>query len=325
MSELSDRIDQVLAGFCDLSSREAFGAVESVFALVQQHPAVSQADLTRFFGLITLVLLRHARGGTVRFSGCRSGRPCETHLQFGDVYEAALDRTMDFLARNFNKHLKEYTPCQYRMAMLRWFAKQYSILVGVRAGSERLDLLPDFADSLVEPGAEPPGPEAGAAEREPDHDAAMRAIADGDTDALVFHDWYVGNLSRNELCRLHDLPREQVDQALLRYSTIYEQGRLAELVQSLVSLGDDGDIYLLAGKGLSAEQIADKVGKTRWVVHKHLQATRRRFAKLGEMGEPGRKFATWLFGARPALAEDEDVRRILHEYGPELGLVEAAT
>jgi len=304
-TRLAERVDQILTGFCELSSRQAFEALEAVFGEMRESGCPGQDDLTRFFGLVTLVLLRHARGGVVRFSGRDHSRACEARLRFGDVYEAALDRTMDFLARNFPRHLKEYSPRGYRMAMLRWFAKQYSILLAVRAGSEQ-----------IEP--EPVGERFIAAGAGIDRDAP------GNGDALVFHDWYYGNLSRHELSGLHRLAIEEIEQALLRHAARFEHGRVSEMVRTLVRLGDDGDIWLLASKGLSAEQIAEKVGRTRHVVHKHLQALRRRFGRLREMGEPGRKFAAWFCGTRPELAEDEDVCRLRREYGPDLGIAEPA-
>jgi len=329
MSRLTDRIDGLIARFEELDSRAAFGAIETVFGQLRQSDSLTREDIDHFFGLVTLVLLRHARGGTVRYSGAGHTHAREAHLRFGDVYEAALDRTMDFLARNFFRHLAEYEPKAYRMAVLREFAKEYDILLAVRNGAEPLDsaherrvardvddaagsdCVADDEPACVEPEVSVPVP------------AGPPDVGTGDSspDAVMFHDWYVGTLSRLELAQLYGLPLEQVNAVLLRQAGATEGGRLYPLVAGLIHLNYDGDIYLLSCKGLTAEQIAEKVGKSRWVVHKHLQSVRKKFAKLREMGEPGRKFAAWLFGARPELARDKDVLGVLRRYGPCLGLV----
>ena len=53
-----------------------------------------------------------------------------------------------------------------------------------------------------------------------------------------------------------------------------------------------------------------------------VQAVRRKFAQLRDIGEPGRKFVAWLLGIQPELKDDPDVRQVLHDYGPGLGLTE---
>jgi hypothetical protein len=330
MSELTDRIDGLIARFEELDSRAAFGAIETVFGQLRQSDSVTREDIDHFFGLVTLVLLKHARGGTVRFSGAGHVHAKEAHLRFGDVYEAALDRTMAFLARNFFRHLDEYEPKAYRMAVLRAFAKEYDILLTIRNGAEPLDSIRerrvarDVDDATGPDGVADDEPACAEPEVSAAGPAGPPEVGAGDSspDAVMLHDWYVGTLSRLELAQLYDLTLEQVNAVLLHQAGATEDGRLYPLVAGLIHLNDDGDIYLLSCKGLTAEQIAEKVGKSRWVVHKHLQSVRKRFEKLREMGEPGRKFAAWLFGARPELAHDQDVLGVLRGYGPYLGLVE---
>ena len=333
MTELTRQIDALIGRFEELDSRAAFESIDTVFGLARDAEMLSREDIDHFFGLVTLVLLKHARGGTVRFSGAGHAHAKEAHLTFGDAYEAALDRTIDFLTRNFFRHLAEYEPKGYRMAVLRAFAKEYDLQLTFRNGSEPIDAVSErrvardaddscelVSDSTEE---EPADIEPAAAAGIPVIAASGPPPDEKDTDAVMFHDWYIGTLSRAEMAQLYHITQEQVNDILLHYAAASEDGRLYPLVAGLVHMNEDGDIYLLSCKGLTAEQVAEKVGRSRWVVHKHLQSVRKRFARLSQMGEPGRKFAAWLFGARPELAEDPDVLRLRHEYGPCLGLVES--
>ena len=109
-------------------------------------------------------------------------------------------------------------------------------------------------------------------------------IRDDKPDGELFYDWFVGTLSRQELARLHGLTLPEVDAALLHASTRFEHGRLYPLVKWLIEQAEDGDIFLLFTKGLSGEQIGEKVGKTNWTVYKRLNNVRKRVEELRAAG-----------------------------------------
>jgi hypothetical protein len=319
-SRLLDRIDRLVAQVGRLGRREAFGALQDVFAEVKAHPALSRSEVTRFMDLVTLILLVYPRGLRIRISGARqTGRVRETRLEFNEHYETALERTMAFLARNFLNHIDEYEPQQYVRAVLRELAKEYA-----REHDERSHDVP--VDAVLERVA-PEGAAAGALEPQPDE--APVWLSDYDyirtvqPDGALFYDWFVGTLSRQELVRLYGMTREQVDAALLRIArSAFERGRLYPLVSTLVRLAEDGDILWLSLKGLTGNQIGQKVAKSNWVVYKRLDLLRRRFARLREMGDAGRAFGAWLCGRPADVDQAALVRRVLHEHGAELGLDE---
>jgi hypothetical protein len=312
-----ERIDRIIAEAGKLGRREAFTALQDVFGLIKQQPGLSEPELKRFFDLVTLVFLVYPRGMTIRISGAKSGRICEERLEFNDAYEAALDRTLDFLARNFLNHIDEYSPRQYLRAALRTLAKEYALERQHRRESVAVD---SFADHAAE--EETVSPERDLAQEEPP--AWLKAydyVRENKPDGEIFHSWFVGNLSRQELARLYALPLAQVNRAILGIARrVFEQGRLYPLVSSLVRLNENGDIFWLWLKGLTAQQIGEKVRKSHWVVYKRLEAVRRKFARLKELGEPGRRFGAWFCGVNPELIQQAEVRRLLERSGAELGL-----
>lgn len=312
-----ERLDRVIAEVGKLSRREAFTALQDAFGAIRELPGPSEAELKRFFDLITLVFLVYPRGMTIRISGAGSGSICEERLEFNDRYEAALDRTMDFLARNFLNHLDEYTPQQYLRAALRTLAKEYSL---ERAHQRESVAVDSFCDQPAEDGSV--SEERDLAQEEPP--AWLQAydyIRENRPDGEIFHSWFVGNLSRRELARLYGLSPARVNQAILDIARrTFEQGRLYPLVSSLVRLSDNGDIFWLWLKGLTAQQIGEKVAKSHWVVYKRLEAVRRKFARLQAQGETGRQFGAWLCGVSPELIRQEKVHRLLEQHGAELGL-----
>lgn len=314
---LIERIDRIIAEAGKLGRREAFTALQDVFGIIKQQPGLSEPELKRFFDLVTLVFLVYPRGMTVRISGAGSGRICEERLEFNDAYEAALDRTLDFLARNFLSHVDEYSPQQYLRAALRTLAKDYALERQHRRESVAVDA---FTDPTGE--EETVSPERDLAQEEPP--AWLRAydyVRETKPDGEIFHSWFVGNLSRPELAQLYGLSLAQVNRAILGIARrVFEQGRLYPLVSSLVRLNENGDIFWLWLKGLTAPQIGEKVRKSHWVVYKRLEMVRRKFARLKELGEPGRRFGTWFCGVNPELIQQPEVRRLLERSGAELGL-----
>lgn len=311
-----EQIDRVIRSIGKLSRREAFGALEEVFRTLKARPGLSESEVKRFFDMVTLVLLVYPRGMTIRISGAGAGSICEERLDFNDVYEAALDRTMEFLARNLLNHIDEYEPRQYLRAALRALAKEYARERTQRRDSITVDNYDDAAeDETANPERDLVQEETPAWLREYDY------VRDDKPDGEMFHGWFVGNLSRAELARLYGKTPAQVNAAILRIARQdFEQGRLYPLVSSLVRLNDNGDIFWLWLKGLTAQQIGEKVAKSHWVVYKRLETMRRRFARLKNLGDPGRRFGAWLCGVSPELIRQADVRRVLEDQGAELGL-----
>jgi len=282
MSQLMTRIDELIRGLADMRPGEAFHAVEEVFGQIKAQETLSADELTRFFGFVELVLYEKARHRTVRISGIRqANNPKDVSLEFGETFEVALHRVMAFLARNFADHLDEYDAHGYCMAVLRAFAKEYADERTMEFRSASLDA-PARDDSgedsdrawRPEPSAEPPPAWLERYER----------IRELKPDGEIFYDWFVGTLSRQELARLHGLTLVEVDAAILHACREFEHGQLLPLVQWLVGQAEDGDIFLLATKGLSGEQIGEKVGKTNWTVYKRLNNVRRRAEQL--RGQP---------------------------------------
>jgi hypothetical protein len=313
---LIEQIDRAIAGMGRLGRREAFAALQDVFARVKQQPSLGEAELKRFFDMVTLVFLVYPRGMTIRISGPKTGSICEEKLDFNDVYEAALDRTMDFLARNFLTHIDEYEPQQYLRAALRTLAKEYS-----RERAQRRESVPvDSFDETVED--EVVNPERDLAQEEaPAWLRAYDYVREDKPDGEIFHGWFVGNLARAELAAMYHKTPAQVNEAILRVARqTFEQGRLYPLVSSLVRLDENGDIFWLWLKGLTAQQIGEKVAKSHWVVYKRLETVRRKFARLRGLGRTGRRFGAWLCGVNPELIGQPDVRWVLERHGAELGL-----
>ena len=89
------------------------------------YETLSEAETSEFIELVHLVLLQFARGETIRVSGPSQARELDVCLKYNDVYEAALYRAMEFLARNLFDHIEEYTPHQYLHAALRVLGKEY--------------------------------------------------------------------------------------------------------------------------------------------------------------------------------------------------------
>jgi hypothetical protein len=313
---LIERIDQVIELIGKLGRREAFGALQEVFGVIKAQPGLSETEVKRFFDMVTLVLLVYPRGMTIRISGVGAGNICEERLDFNDVYEAALDRTMEFLARNLVTHIDEYEPQGYLRAALRALAKEYSRERAQRRESVTVD---NYDDTVED---ETVNPERDLVQEEtPAWLRAYDYVRDDKPDGEMFHSWFVGNLSRAELARLYGKTPAQVNTAILRIARqVFEQGRLYPLVASLVRLNDNGDIFWLWLKGLTAQQIGEKVAKSHWVVYKRLETMRRKFARLKSLGDPGRRFGAWLCGVSPELIRQADVRRVLETQGADLGL-----
>jgi len=226
---------------------------------------------------------------------------------------------MAFLARNFLQHIDEYAPQQYLRAALRELAKEYAREREIRSQSVPVDTIlervtPDGTE------VEPPEP---VADEAPAYATEYAYVREEKPDGEIFYDWFVGNLSRLELAKLYGFTLDQVNRAILRVAQgVFEQGRLYPLVSSLVHLNEDGDILWLSLKGLTGEQIGQKVSKSHWVVYKRLDSLRKRFGRLRELGDAGRVFGAWLCGRQTGPEQAAAVRRILHEYGAELGLHE---
>lgn len=317
MKSLADRIDQAIGRIERLNRRAAFGELQAVFGAIQQRVRFSEAELKRYFDLLTLVLLVHPRGMRIRISGARSpGAVREERLDFNDFYEVALERTLEFLSRNLLRHLEEYTPLQYLRAVLRALAKEYAL-----ARTHQQASIP--VDAILER-VEPDEAWSGSELQTDDAPAYLKAyeyVLDVKPGGEVFYDWFVGDLSRREISALRGMTREEVDQAILGIArTEFEQGRLYPLVQSLISLEENGDILWLWLKGLTAEQIGEKVALSHWVVYKRPYAVRRKFARLRTLGSAGRQFGAWLCGMQPNLIQEPGVQAVLAQLGAELGL-----
>ena len=282
MSALIRKMDRIIAQVGKLGRRAAFGALQEVFGLVKAHEPLSETEVKRYFDLVTLVLLVYPRGMTIRISGAgQTAGIREEYLRFDDNYEVALERTIDFLARNFLDHLEEYAPLEYLRACLRTLAKEYGI-----ARMRQNESVP------VGDAAEPAESEDGTLvyENEPAQEEApaylkeYEAVRDEKPDGELFYDWYVGTLSRRELAQLHGLTEDQIEVMILRTAANFEQGRLYPLVSWLIGLKEDGDILLLFSKGLTGEQIGQKVAKSHWLIYKRISGLRKRFEQMGDAG-----------------------------------------
>jgi hypothetical protein len=306
-------MDALIAQMGKLGRREAFAAVEAAFGAIKACPAPSATEVNGFINLVHLVLLIYPRGMRIRVSGARqTANPHEVVLQFNDTYEAALDRTVDFLSRNFLGHIEKYAPRQYLRAALRALAKEYGNERATGNETVTVDELSPAADS------EP------AQDERPSYLKRYEYIGQDKSDGEIFYDWYVGSLSRRELAQLHGISVEQVNRVLLEVARErFEQGRFYPMVSWLVGMNVNGDVLWLWSKGLSPQQIADKVGKSRWVVYKRLEGIRLLMARLRARGEPGRAFGRWLCGIEPELYRRRDVRGILREFDSKLELSES--
>jgi len=338
MNALIRKIDEVIAGIGKLGRREAFEALQTTFGIIKESGTLSEQELRRFMDMVTLVLFVYPRGMRIRISGPKQAANArEEVLEFNDTYEAALGRTIEFLMRNFFDHLEEYDPQHYLRAALRALAKEYGraraiqnetvavdgLLERVAPDEDGVAASTDSAGRLASEGGLGLSGADADAER-PECMQRYESLLDNKPDGTIFYDWFVGNLSRIELAQLHGLSVEQVNETILRVARSgFENGRLFPLVSSLLHLKEDGDILWLALKGLTGEQIGRKVAQTHWVVYKRLEALRRRFARLREMGRPGRDFGEWLCGVRPELSQSAGVRQVLHEHGLEFGLIES--
>jgi hypothetical protein len=268
MTALSEELVAALRQIAEMGRREAFAAVEELFSRMRDDRQFSAEELKQFFGLVWLVLQRHAPGMTIRITGRKqAAHPRDERLEGNEGFDLALDRTMQFLARNFTTHLEEYEPHRYVIAVLRALAKEYGLVRVAAVETLRISELPAAGEVLEEqtPGIEPP-----AYLRE------YERVRDLGRDGEIFYDWFVGSMSRYELARLHRQSLEQIEETLLRVAGAFEQGRLLALVNLLLNLREDGDMLLLFSKGLTGTQIGEKVGKSHWLVYKRLQAIRKR-------------------------------------------------
>jgi hypothetical protein len=295
MSTLIRRMDKVIAQIGKLGRREAFAALQEAFGTVKERDTLAEAEIKRFFDLVTLVLLVYPRNMVIRISGAgQTAGIREEHLHFDDKYEVALERTISFLTRNFLDHLDEYTPLEYLRAALRSLAKEYGIERTHQ--NENVPVGDAMEPDETEDGTRIRSHEP-VQEEAPQYLREYEAIRDVRPDGELFYDWYVGTLSRRELAQLHSLSEAQVEKAILRIAHEFEQGRLYPLVNWLIGLKEDGDILLLFSKGLTGEQIGQKVAKSHWLVYKRISSLRKR---IGQMGDEGRGFVTRMCRAESA-------------------------
>jgi len=148
MSSLLAEMEQVITGFARLNRRSAYAALEAVFGdLKAKQETLSEAETSEFMELVHLVLLQFARGETIRVSGPKQARVLDVCLRYNDVYEAALYRAMEFLARNLFDHLEKYSPRQYLRAALRVLGKEY---YRVLTDSYHTDSIPEESVALRE-------------------------------------------------------------------------------------------------------------------------------------------------------------------------------
>ena len=268
MNGLTEQLSSALKRIAGLGRREAFTAIEEVFRAILENPALSSDELKQFTGLVWLVLQRHAPGMRIRISGLKqAAHPREERLESNELFEVALDRTMQFLARNFIHHVEKYAPHQYVIAVLRTLAKEYGRARETANQTLAISDMPTAGEALEE---------QLAAEDQPAYLREYEQVREYGRDGDIFYDWFVGSMSRYELARLYSQSLEQVEDSLLRVATTFEQGRLKTLVSLLLSLREDGDMLLLFSKGLTGEQIGQKVGKSHWLVYKRLEAVRKR-------------------------------------------------
>jgi hypothetical protein len=262
-------------------------------------------------------------------------------LKYNDVYEAALYRAMEFLARNLFDHLEEYSPHQYLLAALRVLGKEY---YRVLTDSYHTDSIPEESAALREDGL---GTAAFAGHGESSSRAGGACAEDAlsvlgpegenppaflsedvaglNAELQMFYNWYEGNLSRFELTRLYGLTMDRVNQALLRVARTHEDGRHFGMVKWLLELGEDGDIIWLLSKDMTAADVGQKVQRNQWVVYKHRDAVRKRFAALRLMGDEGRAFCARLFGLETESAQGEHFPKAARDWAVKLGLMELGT
>jgi hypothetical protein len=334
-------MEQVIAGIAGLNRRSAYAALETVFgSLKAAHEKLSEAETSEFVELVHLVLLQFARSETIRVSGPTQARGLDVCLKYNDVYEAALYRAMEFLARNLFDHIEEYTPHQYLHAALRVLGKEYyRVLTDSYHTDSITEESPAWSDD--EPGA--------AAFAEPDGSLSRVGVCSEDALTVVgpedvnppvclsddlpgpqaeqqmFYNWHDGNLSRLELARLYGLTMDRVNQALLRVARTHENGRHYGMVKWLIEMGEDGDIIWLLSKGMTAADVGQKVHRNQWVVYKHRDAVLRRFKVLRLAGDEGRTFCARLFGLPAGRAHSTHFSQATRDCAANLGLVDPGT
>jgi hypothetical protein len=332
-------MERVITGIGALNRRSAYSALEAVFGgLKARYETLSEAETSEFIELVHLVLLQFARGETIRVSGANQARELDVCLKYNDVYEAALYRAMEFLARNLFDHIEEYSPRQYLRAALRVLGKEYYRAL---VDSYHTDSIPEESATSREdePGtAVFAGPEesltrAGGAcadealtvvGPEEDNPPAYRPenTPGQKAEQQLFYNWYEGNLSRFELTRLYSLTMDRVNQTLLHVARTYEDGRHYGMVKWLIELGEDGDIIWLLSKDMTAADVGQKVRRNQWVVYKHRDAVLRRFAALRLTGDEGRAFCARLFGLQPDSVHGEHVPQASRDWAAKVGLIE---
>lgn len=341
MSALLAEMDQVISGFARLNRRSAYAALETVFdSLKATHETLSEAETTEFVELVHLVLLQFARGETIRVSGPNHARELDVCLRYNDVYEVALYRAMEFLARNLFDHLEEYSPHQYLRAALRVLGKEY---YRVLTDSYHTDSILDesSAPREDEPGtAVFAGPEESSSRGSACFEEALTVVGPEDKnppahlpegvsgqepEQQMFYNWHDGNLSRLELTRLYGLTMDRVNQALLRVARTHENGRHYGMVKWLIEMGEDGDIIWLLSKGMTAADVGQKVHRNHWVVYKHRDAVLRRFKLLRLAGDEGRAFCARLFGLQTDVAHREHLPQSTRDWAVKVGLMERGT
>ncbi len=330
VSSLSAEMDRVIAGIATLNRRSAYTAIETAFGgLKAACETLGEAETSEFIELVHLVLLQFARGETIRVSGPNQARELDVCLKYNDVYEAALYRAMEFLARNLFDHLEEYSPRQYLRAALRVLGKEYyrvltdsyhtdSILEESTTSREDEPGAAAFARpaeglTVVGPGEQ--GPPAQLPEDVPGQELEQQ----------MFYNWHEGNLSRLELTRLYGLTMDRVNQALLRVARTHENGRYYGMVKWLIEMGEDGDIIWLLSKGMTAVDVGQKVHRNHWVVYKHRDAVLRRFKVLRLAGDEGRAFCARLFGLQTDAAHGEHLPQATRDWAVKVGLMELGT
>jgi hypothetical protein len=342
MSPLLTEMEQVITRIADQNRRSAYCALESAFGgLKAASERLSEAETSEFIELVHLVLLQFARGETIRVSGPRQVRELDVCLKYNDVYEAALYRAMEFLARNLFDHLEEYSPHQYLLAALRVLGKEY---YRVLTDSYHTDSIPeesaaskdDEAGTMVFAGPEESSSRDDGARSEealtvvgPEEEnppAHMPEDLPGQTaDEQLFHNWHEGNLSRLELSRLYGLTMDRVNKTLLRVALTHNNGRHYGMVKWLIEMGEDGDIIWLLSKGMTAADVGQKVHRNQWVVYKHRDAVLRRFKVLRLAGAEGRAFCARLFGLQSDSVHREHLPQATRDWAVKMGLMERGT
>jgi hypothetical protein len=337
MSSLLAEMDRVISGIAKLDRRSAYTALETAFGrLKATHETLSEAETSEFIELVHLVLLQFARGETIRVSGPKQARELDVCLKYNDVYEAALYRAMEFLARNLFDHLEEYSSHQYLRAALRVLGKEYYRAL---TDSYRTDSIPEESATLREDElgtAVFAGPEASGAcseealtvvgpEEENPQAHLPEDVPGQKAEQQIFYNWHEGNLSRFELARLYGLTMDRVNQALLRVARTYEDGRHYGMVKWLVEMGEDGDIIWLLSKDMTAADVGQKVHRNQWVVYKHRDAVLRRFEALRLTGAEGRAFCARLFGLETDSVHGECFPQATRDWAVKVGLLELGT